>query len=152
MIYRFSGHLKNATDPADWRAMEPIQQIKSKMTPDCFDRGQLGRRYNVQLNANVEWCEDYGLAVSNERLPFDPTGTLHSGAVALPVEEFLADHWDILISLPSSHAVDYTLKLCASPAPIVTLLNTRILEERYERSKAGDSTLVETLSRGLKKW
>ena len=144
MIYRFSGHLKNATSPSDWRAMEPVQLIKSRMTPDCFDRGQLGRRYNLQLNSSVEWCEDHGLAVSMERLPFDPTGILHAGAVALPVEEFLADHWDILISLPSSHAVDYTMKLCEPSAPIVTLLNTRILEELYERSKAGDSALVET--------
>ena len=152
MIYRFGGHLKNATSPADWKAMEPVQAIRSKMTPECFDRGYLGRKYNVQLNAHVEWCEDAGLAVTVERLPFNPTGVLHKGAVAQPVEEYLADHWDVLITLPSTHAVDYTVSLC-DPAPqICTLLNTRILEEQYELSKAKGSPLVETLSRSLRCW
>ena len=152
MIFRYGGHLRNVVGSDEWREMEPIQKVKNMMTPDVFDRLYLGRKYCCQLNHSAEWDEDLGISVTMEQLPMDPTGVLHSFAIPADLEEFLSDFWHQLLGLTCGAAVEYSLKFCKTPIPCVTLVNTRIAEEDYEKSKYGDHPLVETLSRGLKAW
>ena len=152
MIYRHGGHLRNAVGSQEWREMQPVQQVMSMMSPDTFDRLHLGVKYNCQLNASVEWDEDVGIAVTMERLPMNPEGVLHSFAIPAPLDEFLSDFWDCLLGLPCTYAVEYCFGLCEEAVPCVTLVNTRIAEEQYQKRKYAGHPLIETLSRGLRAW
>ena len=155
MIFEFQGHLRNAVRPEDWERVAPAQAIRNLMTPSMFDRLEMGRRYNLQLNFAICWDEDDGLAVSSECLPCDPAIVLHNEVVPETLNTFLLDHWDALLQMPVKIIVIFCLAMCDEPIPAITLLNCRIGEAEWALRNARavrPVTIGEGLSRGLTAW
>ena len=155
MIYEFAGHIRNAVNAEDWERVAPVQAIRDLMYPAMFDRLELGRRYNLQLNATISWDEDDGLSVTSECLPCDPTAVLHAEVIPSTLETFIVDHWDALLEMPIKIVIIFCLALCDEPIPCITLFNCRIEEAEWclkDAKTVRPVTIGEGLSRGLKAW